>query len=48
MNDDGLRGRVFLVTGCGRGLAAAIARAAGAEKARVVTRRPPRRSRPTW
>jgi NAD(P)-dependent dehydrogenase (short-subunit alcohol dehydrogenase family) len=36
MNDDGLRGRVFLVTGCGRGLGAAIARAAGGEKARVV------------
>jgi 3-oxoacyl-[acyl-carrier protein] reductase len=36
MNDDGLRGRVFLVTGSGRGLGAALARAAGAEKARVV------------
>jgi 3-oxoacyl-[acyl-carrier protein] reductase len=36
MNDDGLRGRVFLVTGSGRGLGAALARAAGAEQARVV------------
>ena len=36
MSDDGLRGRVFLVTGSGRGLGAALARAAGAEKARVV------------
>ena len=36
VNDDGLRGRVFLVTGSGRGLGAALARAAGAEKARVV------------
>jgi len=36
MNDDGLRGRVFLVTGSGRGLGAALARAAGTEKARVV------------
>ena len=36
MNDDGLRGRVFLVTGSGRGLGAALALAAGAEKARVV------------
>lgn len=36
MNDDGLRGKVFLVTGSGRGLGAAIARAAGAEKARVA------------
>jgi NAD(P)-dependent dehydrogenase (short-subunit alcohol dehydrogenase family) len=36
MNDDGLRSRVFLVTGSGRGLGAALARAAGAEKARVV------------
>ena len=36
MNDDGLRGRVFLVTGSGRGLGAALARAAGVEKARVV------------
>jgi NAD(P)-dependent dehydrogenase (short-subunit alcohol dehydrogenase family) len=36
MNDDGMRGRVFLVTGSGRGLGAALARAAGAEKARVV------------
>jgi len=36
MNDDGLRGKVFLVTGSGRGLGAALALAAGAEKARVV------------
>jgi NAD(P)-dependent dehydrogenase (short-subunit alcohol dehydrogenase family) len=36
MMDDGLRGRVVLVTGSGRGLGAAFARAAGAEKARVV------------
>jgi len=36
MNDEGLRGRVFLVTGSGRGLGSALARAAGAEKARVV------------
>jgi len=36
MNDDGLRGKVFLVTGSGRGLGAALARAAGVEKARVV------------
>jgi 3-oxoacyl-[acyl-carrier protein] reductase len=36
MNDGGLRGKVFLVTGSGRGLGAALARAAGAEKARVV------------
>jgi len=36
VSDDGLRGRVFLVTGSGRGLGAALARAAGAEKARVV------------
>jgi 3-oxoacyl-[acyl-carrier protein] reductase len=36
MTDDGLRGRVFVVTGSGRGLGAALARAAGAEKARVV------------
>jgi NAD(P)-dependent dehydrogenase (short-subunit alcohol dehydrogenase family) len=36
VNDSGLRGRVFVVTGSGRGLGAALARAAGAEKARVV------------
>ena len=36
MSDDGLRGRVFLVTGSGRGLGAALARAAGAERARVA------------
>jgi NAD(P)-dependent dehydrogenase (short-subunit alcohol dehydrogenase family) len=36
VNDDGLRGRVFLVTGSGRGLGRALACAAGAEKARVV------------
>jgi len=36
VSDAGLRGRVFLVTGSGRGLGAALARAAGAEKARVV------------
>jgi 3-oxoacyl-[acyl-carrier protein] reductase len=36
MNDDDLQRKVFLVTGSGRGLGAAIARAAGAEGARVV------------
>jgi NAD(P)-dependent dehydrogenase (short-subunit alcohol dehydrogenase family) len=36
MNDDGLRGRVFLVTGSGRGLGSSLARAAGVEQARVV------------
>jgi len=36
MNDDSLRGKVFLVTGGGRGLGAALARAAGAERARVA------------
>ena len=36
MTDDGLREKVVLVTGSGRGLGAAFARAAGAEKARVV------------
>jgi 3-oxoacyl-[acyl-carrier protein] reductase len=36
MNDDGLRGKVFLVTGSGRGLGAALARAAAAEGGRVV------------
>ena len=36
MTGDGLRGRVFLVTGSGRGLGAALARAAAAENARVV------------
>ena len=36
MTDDGLKGRVLLVTGSGRGLGAALARAAGAEKAKIV------------
>jgi 3-oxoacyl-[acyl-carrier protein] reductase len=36
VNDDSLRGRVFLVTGSGRGLGRALACAAGIEKARVV------------
>jgi len=36
MSVDGLKGRVVLVTGSGRGLGAALARAVGAEKARVV------------
>lgn len=36
MNDQGVRGKVFLVTGSGRGLGAAIARGAAAEGARVV------------
>jgi NAD(P)-dependent dehydrogenase (short-subunit alcohol dehydrogenase family) len=36
MSDDGLRGKVFLATGSGRGLGAALARAAAAEGARVV------------
>jgi NAD(P)-dependent dehydrogenase (short-subunit alcohol dehydrogenase family) len=36
MNDDGLGGRVFLVTGSGRGLGASLARAAAARNARVV------------
>jgi NAD(P)-dependent dehydrogenase (short-subunit alcohol dehydrogenase family) len=36
VSDDGLVGKVFLVTGSGRGLGAAIARAAGAQRARVV------------
>ncbi len=36
MTEDGLQGRVVLVTGSARGLGASIARAAGAQKARVV------------
>jgi NAD(P)-dependent dehydrogenase (short-subunit alcohol dehydrogenase family) len=36
MTEDGLRGRVFLVTGSGRGLGAALARAAAGQSARVV------------
>ncbi len=36
MTEAGLGGRVFLVTGSGRGLGASLARAAGAQKARVV------------
>jgi len=36
MNDSGFKGRVLLVTGSGRGLGAALARAAGAERCRVV------------
>ncbi len=36
MTDNGLKGRGALVTGSGRGLGAAFARAAGAEKAKVV------------
>jgi 3-oxoacyl-[acyl-carrier protein] reductase len=36
VTEEGLGGRVFVVTGSGRGLGAALARAAGAEKARVV------------
>jgi len=36
MNDDGLRGKVFLATGSGRGIGAALARTAAAEGARVV------------
>ena len=36
MTDNGLKGRVVLVTGSGRGLGAAFARAAGGEKAKVV------------
>jgi 3-oxoacyl-[acyl-carrier protein] reductase len=36
VNEDGLKGRVLLVTGSGRGLGAALARAAGKDGARVV------------
>ena len=36
MSENGLRGRVFLVTGSGRGLGAALARTAAAAGARVV------------
>ena len=36
MSEEGLRGRVFVVTGSGRGLGASLARAAGAAGARVV------------
>jgi NAD(P)-dependent dehydrogenase (short-subunit alcohol dehydrogenase family) len=36
MSENGLRGKVFLATGSGRGLGAALARAAAAEGARVV------------
>ena len=36
MSEESLRGRVFVVTGSGRGLGAALARAAGAAGARVV------------
>jgi 3-oxoacyl-[acyl-carrier protein] reductase len=36
VSEDSLRGRVVLVTGSARGLGSAIARAAGAEQARVV------------
>ena len=36
MTENGFRGRVVLVTGSGRGLGAAFAKAAGAEKAKVV------------
>jgi NAD(P)-dependent dehydrogenase (short-subunit alcohol dehydrogenase family) len=36
MTDDGLKGRVVLVTGSGRSLGSALARAAGAEGAKVV------------
>jgi NAD(P)-dependent dehydrogenase (short-subunit alcohol dehydrogenase family) len=36
VTDEGLAGRVFLVTGSGRGLGAALARAAGAQGGRVV------------
>jgi NAD(P)-dependent dehydrogenase (short-subunit alcohol dehydrogenase family) len=36
MTENGLKGRVVVVTGSGRGLGAAVAKAAGGEKARVV------------
>ncbi len=36
MKEEGLRGRVFLATGSGRGIGAALARAAAAEGAHVV------------
>jgi 3-oxoacyl-[acyl-carrier protein] reductase len=36
VTDDGLKGRVVLITGSSRGLGAAIARAVGAERAKVV------------
>lgn len=36
MTEDGLRGRVVLVTGSGTGLGAAFAREAGPDNAKVV------------